>query len=145
MFMKKFNWGSAFYSVVADPINFATTNKQFDNNIVTAWQQLWSINWGVRKLPGKIGVRQGSAGSAGVRRGPQNNWTLLVCTILFFVVLVYHIPEATWVKCLCGLTILSQFESIMLQFRCLRFKSYLPKPQTDPDWCLRSLRPLRVS
>ena len=78
-FYEKLNWGSAFYSVVADPINFATTNKLFDNSIVTAWQQLWNINWGVRKLPGKIGVRQGSAGSAGVRRGPQNNWTHLDC------------------------------------------------------------------
>ena len=72
---EKSNWGSAFYSVVADPIIFSTTNKLFDNNIVTAWQQLLKINWGVRKLLEKIGVRQGSAGSAGVRRGPQNNWT----------------------------------------------------------------------
>ena len=74
-FYEKLNWGSAFYSVVADPIIFSTTIKLFDNNIVTAWQQLLKINWGVRKLLEKIGVRQGSAGSAGIRRGPQNNWT----------------------------------------------------------------------
>ena len=35
-FYEKSNWGSAFYSVVADPIIFSTTNKLFDNNIVTA-------------------------------------------------------------------------------------------------------------
>ena len=35
-FYEKLNWGSAFYSVVADPIIFSTTNKLFDNNIVTA-------------------------------------------------------------------------------------------------------------
>ena len=80
-FYEKLNWGSAFYSVVADPIIFSTTNKLFDNNIVTAWQQLLEINWGVRKLLEKIGVRQGSAGSAGVRRGPQNNWTPQNCII----------------------------------------------------------------
>ena len=33
---RKLNWGSAFYYDVAEPINFATTNKLFDNNIVTA-------------------------------------------------------------------------------------------------------------
>ena len=81
-FYEKLNWGSAFYSVVADPIIFSTTNKLFDNNIVTAWQQLLKINWGVCKLLEKIGVRQGSAGSAGVRRGPQNNWTLIFWPML---------------------------------------------------------------
>ena len=63
IFLKKLNQGSVFYSVVTDPMNFATTNKLLYNNIMTAWKQLPKNNGGVRILPGKIGVRQGSVGS----------------------------------------------------------------------------------
>ena len=35
-YFRKINQGSVFYSVVTDPMNFATTNKLLYNNIMAA-------------------------------------------------------------------------------------------------------------
>ena len=63
--LKKSHQGSAFQFVVADSFYSITTIKLLCNSSEAAKKTAWKKNGGVRKLVGKIGVRKGSAGSAG--------------------------------------------------------------------------------